>query len=386
MHVYKVPETVIGFGSVNQLGSLMKERGKQRPLILCDHSLKELGLVDEAFSGLRDAGLKFELFTDIEPELPVEAIEKAYEVAKEADIDSIIAIGGGSCIDTAKIISVMVVNEQSVNDMVGTGNVAGPGLFTAAIPTTAGTGAEVTPNAIIKWSDENRKDSIVSPFIIPHLVILDASLTITLPAHLTAWTGIDALTHAIESFTAKRANPYSDMYAREAIRLIGQSMRRAVYHPNDLEAREKMLFGSFLAGFCITHAGTGAVHALAYPLGGTYHVQHGLSNAIFLSEVMAVNLPACIDKYSEIALLLGHGKKGRARVMAEHAVELVDQLCIDVGIDESRKTIPVRQENIPALSEEAYSIRRLMDNNPRPLTVTQVQGVYERVFLDDVNE
>ena len=382
MYVYKVPETVIGYEITNQMGTLLKERGKSRALILCDGFLAGNGLIESALSSLETKGLRYELFTEIEPELPVETIERAFEVAEQLEFDAIVAIGGGSCIDCAKILSAMVANGQSVNEMIGTGKVKGPGIFTAAVPTTSGTGAEVTPNAIVKWSSQNRKDSIVSSFIVPDLVILDASLTITLPAHLTAWTGLDALTHAIEAFTSKRSNAYSDMYAREVIRLIAGSLRTAVYSPHNRVAREEMLFGSFLAGFCITHAGTGAVHALAYPLGGTYDVQHGLSNAVFLAEVMKANLPACIGKYAEVAGLFGCDEPRWLREKAEKSIALINELCTDLGIDEWRKTIPLKDGDINAFAEEAHSIRRLMDNNPRELSLTQVRDIYESVFFD----
>jgi alcohol dehydrogenase len=252
---------------------------------------------------------------------------------------------------------------------------------TVVVPTTAGTGSEATPNSIILVPEDELKVGIVSPLLMPDAVILDPLLTLTLPAHITASTGMDALTHAIECYCSKKGNPFSDLYGLEAIRLIARSIRRAHEHGRDVQARSDMLLGAFYGGVCIATSSTTAVHALAYPLGGKYRIAHGLSNAMLLPFVMEFNLEGSEPRFASMARAMGLPVDGLAdRAAGEKMIEALYDLNADLGIKSSLRGFDITPQDLDGLVEGAAKVTRLLDNNPRPMSKSNMRAVYERLM------
>src|SRR5690625_886123 len=271
----------------------------KRVLIVSMDSMVQQGFVPSIESILQEKGAETRLLTDIMPEPSESHVEEVMQRIEGVSFDLMIGIGGGSVLDATKLLSVLATNDLSLRDMVGTNNVQKAGVPTVLIPTTSGTGAEVTPNAIVTLEDEKLKAGIVSPFLYPELVILDASLTILLPKPITAATGMDAYTHALESFISNKANPISDMFAAESMRLISQSLLKAYDNGDSQKDREQTLIGSMYGGLALSASGTAAVHALAYPLGGEYNVAHGVANSMLLPHVMKFNADAIQDSLKD---------------------------------------------------------------------------------------
>ncbi len=375
---YRLPHTVIGDGAAEEAGALLKERGARRALVVCDKGVHQLGLVDGVLSSLKEAGIGFEIFSDVTPELPLEDVEKAIEAVRAGGFDAVVGVGGGSALDAAKCAAGIGPRDGSVAEYAaGERAVDGPGLLSLSIPTTAGTGAEASPNALVKTP--SGKKAVISPHIIPDVAVLDATLTVSLPQRITAWTGVDALAHAWESLVARRSNPYSDMYAREAIRLIARSLRGAV-HSGAIEYRREMLYASYLAGFCIAHAGTGLAHALAYPLGERYHLHHGYSVAIVLGAVMEYNHPACLEKMAELAPLLGEGEAASATARADRSLAALRRLLDDVGVPRSLREAGVEREALDWIAEGTVKIERLIVNNPRRVELNDVVTLLQKAY------
>lgn len=372
VRTWRLPEHVFGPGALSALKGYVASTGARRPLLVSDRAVARLGMAESvvAAAGLPQGSVS--VFDDVEPELPLSCVRAALEVAREGRHDLVIGLGGGSTLDAAKVCAALAGQPGDVRDYIGIGKVPGPGLPSILIPTTAGSGSEATPNALIMDYERGEKVAMVSPHLIPTHAILDPHLTETLPPAVTAQSGMDVLAHAIESYTSRRADMYTEMYSRHAALLAGRSLRAAVHQGHDLDARAGMMLGSFLAGAAIGQAGTSATHALAYPLGARYHVPHGLAIALLLPSVMAANLPAVEVKYAEIALLLEGGlpEDGRA------AAPAVRRLCDEIGIPMGLARHGVDPAVIPEMAAEAHAIRRLMDNNPRELSVDEVAAVF----------
>lgn len=283
--------------------------------------------------------------------------------------------------DVAKIVSVMLTNDISLRDLLGNSKIGRRGLPTLMIPTTAGTGAEVTPNAIVLVPEQESKTGIVSDKLMPDCVILDPVLTINLPPAITASTGMDALTHAIECYISKKANPFSDTFALKAIQLVSRSIRRAYTHGTDLDARHDMLLGATFGGICIATSSTTAVHALAYPLGGKYRIPHGLSNAILLPHVMKFNLEAAEAKFSDIAAAMGLRVDGRSeREAAEEMIANLFSLIRDLNLQVSLKDRGITEADLDSMAQSASKIKRLLDNNPRPMIEEDMIKIYRKLL------
>ncbi|MEO1318706.1 MAG: iron-containing alcohol dehydrogenase, partial [Pseudomonadota bacterium] len=312
---------------------------------------------------------------------PEDMILRSVEGARVAGVDGVVSVGGGSSLDTAKLIAVLLAANQPVSEMYGVGLVKGGRLPLVLAPTTAGTGSEVTPISIVT-TGTNEKKGVVSPVLLPDWAILDAELTVGLPAAVTAATGIDAMVHAIEAYTSKhRKNPVSDCLAREALRLLGGAIRTACTAPQDRRARGDMLLGSMLAGMAFANAPVAAVHALAYPLGGHFHVPHGLSNALVLPHVMAFNMPDAADLYAEIAAIVfpeleGQPAAARAEGMAEKFLRLGPEL----GMAHRLSDVGVSHNHLPMLAEDAMKQTRLLVNNPREMTYDAALEIYRKAL------
>lgn len=364
-------------GALAKLVDEARRLGGQRALVVTDRGLPATGIPDRVLGLLKEAGFEAQLHAEVQPEPPLADVERVRALVRDGRFDLVVGVGGGSSIDVAKTAAALSQEDAPATDFFGIDLIRRGGPPAIAIPTTAGTGAEVTANAIFTDPRDSLKKGMVSRHLIPAVAIVDAELTLSLPPAITAATGMDALTHAIESYTAMRAAPLSDVYAAEAIRLAGGALRTAVHQGGNLAAREAMAMASLMAGISLANAGVGAVHALAYPLGGQFGVPHGVANSLLLPYVLEYNLVALPERFGQVAALLGEPVAGLSPVAAaERALEAVRRLSRDVGIPARMSAFGVTEAHIPGMAEQAHATRRLMDNNPRRLTLAEVREIY----------
>jgi alcohol dehydrogenase class IV len=376
-------KTRILFGrrGLSALGELARETGARKYLLVADPALETSGFVAAARASLEQAGLDGQAFLGVEPEPYLDNADSAADLGRDIGADLVIGMGGGSAMDTAKAAAAVITNGGKAEAYIGMNRVEVPSLATVMIPTTAGTGSEVTFTAVFTNRETKAKGGINSPYLFPDVALLDPELTLGLPPDVTAATGMDALTHAVESFTSRSATVFTEALALTAVRLIAGNLRRAVFHGRDMEARENMLMGSLLAGLALADAGVGAAHALAYPLGGNYRIPHGLANAILIPHVMEFNLPAAERPLALIAESMGECVAGLSpRTAAAAAVEAVRTLCDDIGIPSDLSEIGVPRADIPLLVEGALKVTRPVENNPRILGKEEAAAIYEMAF------
>ncbi|WP_286261620.1 iron-containing alcohol dehydrogenase [Thalassotalea atypica] len=351
------------------------------PLIVTDQGIVNCGLLAQLES-LIDNKIAFTVFDDVVADPLESVILSASSKAELAQIDGVIGFGGGSSMDTAKLVAVLAKGKQKLSDMYGVGQVNSDRLPLILIPTTAGTGSEVTPIAIVT-TGETTKAGIVSPILLPDIALLDAQLTTGLPSHITAATGIDAMVHAIEAYTSKiQKNPYSDMLAKEALRLLSNNIETACIDGNNLVARQNMLLGACIAGQAFANAPVAAVHALAYPLGGHFHISHGLSNSLVLPHVMRFNLHSCAMLYSELAPLINpEADTNQAdENIAKDFISAIEQLIKDLLLPTTLKEMNIKPEQLPMLAKDAMLQQRLLVNNPRELTYQDALNIYYSAY------
>jgi alcohol dehydrogenase class IV len=370
-----------GLGAFEKLGPEAKGMGATRALVVTDKGVIDSGIGKKTQEILGKEGIGVEFFDRVIPDPDVACFETCLETARKQKFDLIIGIGGGSSMDIASITSVMLTNQGTVYDYFGVGLVKAPGIPCILIPTTAGTGAEVTPNAILTDTKAKLKKAVVSPFILPRVAIIDPLLTVSMPPSVTSSSGIDALTHAVESYTSNNANILTDLFAKEAMILIGRSLRTAVANGNNLDARYDMSIGSLYAGISLANAGVTAVHALAYPLGGTFNVAHGIANGLLLPYVMEFNVLGDVSKFAQIARFLGE-KVDQLPLLdqAYQAPRAVKAIYRDLKIPQSLTELKVPREGIPDMAKAAMNVTRLMGNNPRAMTVQDVERIYEKAL------
>ena len=374
---------VAGPNSLQLLGEKLSLLGVKvsSALIITQPPMVDMGYVEQIVSQLEAKGVSVHTNTNILPEPTLENIEQVFEATASKDYDVLIGIGGGSVLDTTKILSVLKTNDASVEQLLGTDLVANSGVPTILIPTTSGTGAEVTPNAIVTLPDQELKVGIVSKYLLPTLVILDPVLTLKLPKPITAATGMDAFTHSLESFISTKANPISDMFALESIRLISSSIVEAFQNGQSIEAREKMLVGSMYGGMALTSAGTAAVHALAYPLGGKYKIPHGVANSMLLPHVMKYNMDAITDRLALVAEPMGISAQGLSNSqLAEKVVEKIVEWTNVLEIPQDLKNYGVKEEELPEISVSASQVTRLLNNNPKKLSIADIEAIYRQLL------
>ncbi|MED3881586.1 iron-containing alcohol dehydrogenase [Priestia megaterium] len=379
---FRTAETLVtGSGSISKIGEEAKKLNATKVIIITDKVIRQTGLLSKVINPLEEAGLATDIIDDVVPEPPFENLEQMITQIEGKGYDLLVGVGGGSALDIAKVLSIMLTNHEDVRNLVGIEKVKNAGVPTILVPTTSGTGSEVTYNAIFTDIRDKVKKGIVSPYLLPKVAIVDPELTLTVPPSVTAATGMDALVHAVESYTAIRAGELTDGIALQAIKLISRSLRKAVYNGKDLKAREDMAMGSLLAGISLGNAGVGAVHALAYPLGGKFKVPHGVANSLLLPFVMKYNAVADLEKFAEVAKAMGENVDGLSlREAADCAVQALAQLSKDVGIPSSLKEVGVTASDISDLAEEASKIDRLLNNNPRWLTVKEIKKIYEEAY------
>ena len=368
-------------GATEKIGGIMADMGCKRVAFITDQIILDLGLAAPALASLERAGVGVWTFSEVVADPPEDMILRAVEAARREGIDGVVSVGGGSSMDTAKLVAVLVGSEQPLDEMYGVGLVKGGRLPLVLAPTTAGTGSEVTPIAVVTTGTSEKK-GVSAPQLIPDWAVLDAELTIGLPADVTAATGIDAMVHAIEAFTSKiKKNPVSDCLAREALSLLGANIRTACTTPDNRDARGAMLLGSMLAGMAFANAPVGAVHALAYPLGGHFHIPHGLSNAMLLPHVMEYNVPDAAADYAELAPIIFPELAGRsddAKVVG--MIEAFKTLGPELGMDPKLSSAGVNHNHLPMLAEDAMKQTRLLVNNPREMTLEAAREIYEKAL------
>ncbi|MCK4818398.1 iron-containing alcohol dehydrogenase, partial [bacterium] len=350
-------------------------------LIVVDYNLRKMGIVDHIFNNLKRENVPFTIFDNIKNEPTIDEIDKIInDLNVASNYDGIIGIGGGSTIDVAKLLSISDSVIGSIKNYVGTNKINKSGIIMVMLPTTSGTGAEATPNAIVNDKDEGSKKGVVSPFLIPDLVILDPELTLSLSPKITAETGIDAFTHAIECFICKKANAMSDLFALRSMQLISKNLRQAVKDGSNKEARYNMALAGFYGGVAIANSGTGGVHALAYPLGGKYGISHGLSNSILLADIMEFNAEAVPEKFIKIAEIIGIKTIDLSEEQAiKSVIDKIKEIVDDVGI--TIKGFKVSKVVINDLSRLSMFEQRLLQNNPRPILYEDARQIYRKALL-----
>ncbi|MGG3196126.1 iron-containing alcohol dehydrogenase [Priestia aryabhattai] len=375
---------IAGPNSIEKVGEHLSLLGTEvkSALIITQPSMKRLGFVEKLIHQLSDKGVSAYVNIDVLPEPTVENIEEVFQAISKEQYDVLIGFGGGSVLDATKILSVLQTNNQSIRELLGTDLVKNPGTPTILIPTTSGTGSEVTPNAIVTLPDEELKIGIVSKYLLPKLVVLDPVLTLSLPRPITAATGMDAFTHSLESFISNKSNLISDMVALESIRLISSSIIEAYQNGNSVEAREKMLVGSMYGGMALTSAGTAAVHALAYPLGGKFKIPHGVANSILLPHVMEFNMDAIEDRLFLVAEPMGIKIEGFSKTeVAQKVVNRIVEWTNVLEIPQNLKEYGVKEEDVPALALSASKVTRLLNNNPKEVSLKDMEGIYRKLLV-----
>jgi len=358
---------------------IIKGFNYQKVLITTDPGIRKAGIVDKIVLNLEEAGISSVIFDQIEENPSIETVQACANLAKDERVSLIIGIGGGSSIDVGKAVGIMITNPGSLSDYEGANKFNNQPIPLIAVPTTAGTGSEVTASTVITDKLRKYKISVRSPFNIPKMAFLDPTLLSTIPPKVAAATGIDALTHAIEAYTSTQASLITDVYAINAIKLIGQNLRAFVANTQDLESVQKVLVGSTLAGVAFTNARLGNVHALSTPLGGYFNVPHGVANALLLLPVMEFNLLACHKKYAEIAVVMGENIHNDTLWEAGvKAIDAVRKLCKDVGIPLKLTEVGVEPSLIPEMVNDAIKSGVSL-TNPRKTTAKDMEQIYYSV-------
>jgi alcohol dehydrogenase class IV len=387
-----VRQIVCAAGSRHQLGDICASLGMTHVLFVTDPGIVEFELHIDAIQSIEKKGLKLTIYSDVQADPPEAIVLSATNSAKQSGIDGVVGYGGGSSMDVAKLIALLAnpAQTQHITEIYGVNNVTGHRLPLIQVPTTAGTGSEVTAVAIVT-TGETTKMGVVSPTLLADAAILDAELTLGLPAQVTAATGIDAMVHAIESFTsAIKKNPYSDMLAREALRLLDQNLQTAIHDGKNLVARENMLLGAMMAGQAFANSPVAAVHALAYPLGGHFHIPHGLSNSLVLIEVLRFNLLHATELYAELYKTLEPNAVGNDEELAIRLIDRLEKHIIDSGLpkklneiqfkDHHGESCMIQADHLPKLAIDAMKQTRLLMNNPRALTEADALAIYQAAF------
>jgi len=384
-------QLLFGRGAVGQLGETVAHFQGKRVLIVTDKILVKAGIVETVKSAM--PGLSIEVFDGGEPEPTIDMVLRCVEAAKSLRPDAVVGVGGGSNMDAAKLAAIALSHGGDPRDYVGEFKVPGPVLPLICLPTTSGTGSEVTPAAVFTDTAKKTKVSCLSNFLRPAAAIVDPLLSVTCPPKVTADSGIDALTHAIEAFTAidnavfplpdnersiyQGKNPIADLMAEQAIRRVAEFLPRAYRDGTDLEAREQMSMAATLAGLAFSNAGVALVHAMEYPVGAAVHVSHGAGNGLLLPFVMRYNLPAKTAAFAQIAVWLGVKADGRSEAdLAEAGIGAVEKLKSAINIPARLRDLGVQQADLPAFAEKAFSLKRLMRVNPRYPSVSDIEQIY----------
>jgi alcohol dehydrogenase class IV len=375
------PNIVFETGAAAKIAEIVGSYDAKRVMLVTDNGVRNAGLTRGAEDALSKAGVSLSVFEDVVADPPSHVIEAAAKRARSEKIDLVLSIGGGSALDTAKLVAYLTQSDEPLDAIYGVGLAKGQRLPLILAPTTAGTGSEVTPISIVTTPTTEKK-GVVSPRLLPDWAVLDPELTLGLPAHVTAATGIDAMVHAIEAYTSRhKKNPMSDQLARQALSLLSSNIRTACRDGKNVEARSNMLLGSMLAGMAFANAPVAAVHALAYPIGAHFHVPHGLSNALVLMGVMRFNLEHAETPYAELAPLVDAKAAGLpAQKAAARFVDALAEICRDCGVPDSLAAVGVKENDLELLATDAMKQTRLLVNNPREVTYADAFAIYSEAL------
>lgn len=378
-----IPSVVYaGNGSISDgITEIIHKENAKKVLVFTDKGIIRAGLADILYRTLRETGTEYEVFSDLKPEPAYEDVEKLRSRAEESEGDLIIAFGGGSVMDTAKLCSVLKGSDISVKDLLDDPSLGSKRLKTVAVPTTCGTGSEATCNAIVAVPEEEVKKGIVNAEMIPDYVILDSQVIRRLPKSIVAATGVDALAHAVECFTSKKATDLSNVYALASAKLIFANIRKAYNNPDDMDAKDAMLLGAFYGGVAITGSGTTAVHALSYPLGGKYHIPHGVSNALLFAHVMRVNKEACVFQLAELCDAINPALyNAKAEEKADYVIGQIEDIVKYTEIPTDLYSFGVRKEDLDFLVDAGSKQHRLLVNNRKELSLKDIRDIYLKVL------
>lgn len=381
--IFSTTKSIISeIGAIKRITDICSTLDISKPLIITDQGIINVGLMRPLDTAFQVAGKKYFCFDQVVADPPEHIVLAAVAYAKEVEADGIIGFGGGSSLDTAKLVALLANSDEQLTDIYGVDAIRGKRLPLILIPTTAGTGSEVTPIAIVTTGDTT-KAGVVSATLLPDIALLDANLTLGLPSHVTAATGIDAMVHAIEAYTSTiKKNPYSDLLAKQALTLLSNNILEATFNGTNLEARQAMLLGACLAGQAFANSPVAAVHALAYPLGGHFHIPHGLSNALVLVQVMNFNVSHCADLYAELAPSINDtinpdkSDKEIAQELIDFIAGLIKQLKLPVSLAE----MGIVESDIDTLATDAMLQTRLLVNNPKPVLLADVKQIYNQAY------
>ncbi|MFM0215200.1 MULTISPECIES: iron-containing alcohol dehydrogenase [Paraburkholderia] len=378
-----VPTLIVEFGAARRLGALLRAQfpALERLCVVTDGFLHKSGLLDPALADLAAHGWNATVIDDVIADPPEHIVLDATARARSAGAEIVLGLGGGSSMDVAKLIAALAPQQQQqLSGMYGVNKVTVQRLPLVQMPTTAGTGSEVTAVSIVTVG-EARKMGVVAPQLIADLAILDAELTLGLPVAATAATGIDAMVHAIEAYTsAHLKNPVSDMLAIKALELLSRNLLPACEDGNNRDAREAMLLGATFAGQAFANSPVAAVHALAYPIGGIYHVPHGLSNALVLPHVLRFNADSAADLYAELADVVVPGTTGSARDKTQALIEKLERMIAETGIPARLRDVGIEREGLGRMASDAMLQTRLLVNNPRPVSEADALAIYNAAF------
>jgi alcohol dehydrogenase class IV len=369
-------------GTARELGQHVATRFPHvlRAMLVTDPGFLNTGLVAAPAASLEKAGISVQVYSDVQADPPESVVLRAVDFAREHAIDIVIGFGGGSSMDVAKLIAVLAGSGQPLADAYGIGNVKGNRLPLVQVPTTAGTGSEVTNIAIVN-TGETTKMGVVAPQLYADLAVLDAELTLGLLPTVTAATGIDAMVHAIEAYTSKhKKNPISDLLARQALALLSTNLLTACENGSNLAARQAMLLGACFAGQAFSNAPVAAVHALAYPIGGIFHVPHGLSNSLVLPHVLRFNLTHATAHYAELAAIVVPQAQGSEEARAEALVVAMQHIAVQTGIDTTLRQVGIKEIDLDRLADDAMLQTRLLGNNPREVTRADALAIYTAAY------
>ncbi len=372
------PRVVCEPGAATRLGFYLSGLGISKPLLITDPGLMSINLVPPLIESMKEAGLDCTVFDGVAEDPPESVVHAAVELGRECD--GVIAIGGGSSMDVAKVAAALLGGTQLLTEMYGVDQVKGARLPLVLVPTTAGTGSEVTPVAVIT-TGETTKAGVSSGVLLPDIAVLDVDLTLGLPARISAMTGIDAMVHAIEAFTSKiKKNPMSDMLAKESLRMMVDALPKVLRNGQEREARSAMLLGAHLAGQAFANAPVAAVHALAYPVGGHFHIPHGLSNSLVLPAVLRFNQPEAAHLYAELYDCLNANSQGSVADRSRAFIALMEGMIADSGLPTTLKDAGIPQDFLPTLAQDAMLQQRLLINNPREVAYDDALAIYQQAY------
>ncbi len=374
------PSMIIERGAATRLADHVRAKGCKSVLLVTDAGVIAARLLDAVLAGFEGQEISVSVFSQVQADPPESVILAAVDAAKACGADCVVGLGGGSSLDAAKLAALLACSGESLTQVYGINQAKGPRLPLILVPTTAGTGSEVTSVSVVT-TGAGEKNVVYSPMLLPDLAVLDAELTLGLPPHVTAATGIDAMVHAIEAYTTKNLkNPISDCLAREALRLLSGSLFQACVDGSNLQARENMLLGACLAGMAFANAPVAAVHALAYPLGARFHIPHGLSNALVLGPVMRFNLEAVAPLYAQLAEIVLPGILGSNMEKASTLASYLGTLAGELGLSTRLRDLGIVESDIEALAIDAMKQQRLLGNNPRELCLADVRAIYREIL------